>query len=137
MDEWLDRDHTRLTSEIADRLRAVSEEAGLPTVQPRSQEERGHEVREGFIAVAAWWGRFTHQIPIRLARSIAVKRSTDADQPAMFTILFGVGFVLFTYAIHLAVVGIVVRSVLFDCLYLAGLLCGAYWAAFQQHPRRY
>jgi hypothetical protein len=94
-------------------------------------------VRERVIAVAAWWGRFTHQLPVRLARNIAVRRSTNADEPAMFTIIFGVALVLLTYAIQLTIVGVIVRSFLFDCLYLAGLLYGAYWAAFQQHPRRY
>jgi len=51
--------------------------------------------------------------------------------------MFGVGLVLLTYVIHLTIVGVIVHSFLFDCLYLAGLLSGAYWAAFQQHPRRY
>jgi hypothetical protein len=94
-------------------------------------------MRERAIAVAAWWGRLTHELPVRMARNLAVKRSTDADEPAMFTIMFGVGLVLLTYVIHLTIVGMVVHSFLFDCLYLVGLLSGAYWAAFQQHPRRY
>ena len=47
---------------------------------------------------------------------MAVKRSTDADEPAMFTILFGVGLVLLTYVVHLTIVGMVVHSFLFDCL---------------------
>ena len=137
MDSWQGTDHTILTQEIADRLRAVSEDAGLPQRGFIQAEEGSDNLRERVIALAAWWGRFTHEIPVRLARSIAVKRSTDADQPAMFTILFGIGLVLVTYVIHLTIVGMVVHSFLFDFLYLAGLLSGAYWAAFQQHPRRY
>jgi 1-acyl-sn-glycerol-3-phosphate acyltransferase len=137
MDSWRGTDHMILTQEIADRLRAVSEDAGLPRRDFIHVEERSDNLRERVIALAAWWGRLTHEFPVRLARSIAVKRSTDADQPAMFTILFGIGLVLVTYVIHLTIVGMVVHSFLFDFLYLGGLLSGAYWAAFQQHPRRY
>lgn len=137
MDSWPDRDHTKLTQEIADRLRAVSEEAGLPPQRLSSSKENNDLLRERVIALAAWWGRLTHRVPVRIARSLAVKRSTNADEPAMFTIMFGVGLVLLTYVIHLTIVGVIVHSFLFDCLYLAGLLSGAYWAAFQQHPRRY
>ena len=137
MDSWPDKDHTRLTQEIADRLRAVSEEAGLPPQRSGVSTAGRGSIRERVIALAAWWGRFTHQVPIRMARSLAVKRSTNADEPAMFTIMFGVGLVLLTYVIHLTIVGVIVHSFLFGCLYLAALLGGAYWAAFQQHPRRY
>ena len=137
MDSWRGTDHTILTREIADRLRAVSEDAGLPRRDFIQAEKSSDNLRERVIALAAWWGRLTHELPVRLARNIAVKRSTDADQPAMFTILFGIGLVLVTYVIHLTIVGMVVHSFLFDFLYLAGLLSGAYWAAFQQHPRRY
>ncbi|HVS59608.1 MAG TPA: 1-acyl-sn-glycerol-3-phosphate acyltransferase [Gemmatimonadaceae bacterium] len=137
MDSWRGKDHTKLTQEIADRLRAVSEEAGLPPQDFSRARESDNVVNERAIALAAWWGRLTHELPVRIARNMAVKRSTDADEPAMFTIIFGVGLVLLTYIIHLTIVGIIVHSFLFDCLYLAGLLSGAYWAAFQQHPRRY
>jgi hypothetical protein len=137
MDSWQDTDHTILTEEIAERLRAVSEDAGLPRKEFIEAEEKIDNLRESIIALAAWWGRLTHELPVRTARSMAVKRSTDADQPAMLTIMFGVGLVLLTYVVHLTIVGMVFHSFLFDCLYLAGLLSGAYWAAFQQHPRRY
>jgi hypothetical protein len=137
IDSWQGSDHTVLTQKIAERLRAVSEDAGLPRKQFWQATESSSTLRERAIALAAWWGRLTHQLPVRLARSMAVRRSTDADQPAMFTIMFGVGLVLLTYVVHLVIVGMVVHSFLFDCVYLAGLLSGAYWAAFQQHPRRY
>ena len=137
MDSWGGKDHTKLTQEIADRLRAVSEEAGLPPQDFSRARENNNVVNERAIALAAWWGRFTHELPVRIARNMAVRRSTDADEPAMFTIIFGVGLVLLTYVIHLTIVGMIVHSFLFDCLYLAGLLSGAYWAAFQQHQRRY
>ncbi len=137
MDTWSGADHTALTEEIADRLRAVSEEAGLPPKEYSSHEQRRDSVKERLIALAAWWGRLTHQTPVRIARNMAVSRSTNADEPAMLTILFGIGLVLVTYIIHLTIVGALAHSVWIDLIYLVGLLTGAYWAAFEQHPRRY
>jgi 1-acyl-sn-glycerol-3-phosphate acyltransferase len=135
MDAWPDSDRVTLTREIADRLRVVSEEAGLPPARIYSGVEQT-TFRERVIACAAWWGRLTHELPIRLARNLAVRRSTSADEPAMLTIVFGIGLVLITYAIHLAIVGAITHSLWMDGVYLGGLLGGAYWAAFQQHPRR-
>ena len=137
MDSWPTSDHVALTNEIARRLRGVSEEAALPLGEGASVRQRRDSLKEGLITLAASWGRFTHRFPVRMARSIAVKQSTDADQPAMLTILFGIGFVLLMYGIHLAIVGMLVHSFWIGCLYLAGLLSGAYWAAFERHPRRY
>jgi len=137
MDSWPNTDYAALTEEIAKRLRAVSEEAGLPEPQVSAVRESKNSLKESLIALAASWGRLTHQFPVRIARSIAVKRSTDADQPAMLTIMFGIGFVLLTYAIHLTILGVLIHSFWISLLYLAGLLSGAYWAAFEQHPRRY
>ena len=136
MDTWSGTDHTELTEEIATRLRAVSEEAGLP--KPASLPDQSQDsAKELFIAFAAWWGRLTHRTPIRLARTIALRRSTNADEPAMLTILFGIGLVLVTYAVHLTIVGVLAHSVWVGAIYLIGLLIGAYWAAFEPHPRRY
>ena len=137
LDTWSGSDHTDLTEEIATRLRAVSEQAGLPPRQSDSPNQNADSAKERLIAFAAWWGRLTHRLPVRLARTIALRRSTNADEPAMLTILFGIGLVLVTYAIHLAIVGAIAHSVWVGCVYLAGLLIGAYWAAFEPHPRRY
>ena len=139
MDSWPNTDHIALTQEIAKRLRGVSEEAGLPlpAVGAASARLSPGSLKERLIALAASWGRLTHGFPVRMARSIAVKRSTDADEPAMLTIMFGIGFVLLTYAIHLTILGVLIHSFWINSIYLAGLLSGAYWAAFEQHPRRY
>jgi len=137
MDSWPTTDHVGLTEEIARRLRSVSEDVALPLAKEVGVSQRKDSPRERLITLAALWGRLTHQFPVRIARSIAVKQSTDADQPAMLTIVFGIGFVLLTYAIHLVIVGMLVHSFWIGCLYLAGLLSGAYWAAFERHPRRY
>jgi hypothetical protein len=72
-----------------------------------------------------------------MARNMAVSRSTNADEPAMLTILFGIGLVLITYIIQLTIVGVLAHSIWICFFYLVGLLAGAYWAAFEQHPRRY
>lgn len=136
MDVWSGTNHKALTEEIAGRLRAISEEAGLPP-QQSSPEQTQHSVKEQLISLAAWWGRFTHETPVRIARNMAVSRSTNADEPAMLTILFGLGLVLITYVAHLTIVGVLTHSVWINLLYLLGLLTGAYWAAFEQHPRRY
>ena len=137
MDSWSAADHTALTEEIANRLRGVSEIAGLPPQQNSSRAQGKDSIKERLIASAAWWGRLTHQTPVRIARSMAVKRSTNADEPAMLTILFGIGLVLVTYVIHLTIVGALGHSIWIDFVYLVGLLTGAYWAAFEPHPRRY
>jgi len=135
LDSWPNSDRTKLTAEIASRLRAVSEEAGLPP--ERTDNERpGNTLRERMISGAAWWGRFTHQLPIKVARSIAIKRSSSADEPAMLTIVFGIGLVCLTYAIHLTIVSAITHSLWIAGAYLGVLLGGAYWAAFQRHPRQ-
>jgi 1-acyl-sn-glycerol-3-phosphate acyltransferase len=135
LDSWPDCDRINLTDEIASRLRAVSEGAGLPA-ERADNTTPGNSLRERLISCAAWWGRFTHQLPIRVARNIAMKRSTSADEPAMLTMVFGIGLVLLTYAVHLTIVGVITHSLWIDGVYLVGLLGGAYWAAFQRHPRR-
>ena len=137
MDSWPNSNHVALTEEIARRLRSVSEEAALPLPEVDIVRQSNGSLKERLITLAASWGRLTHQLPVRIARTIAVKRSTDADQPAMLTIIFGIGFVLLTYAIHLTILGVLIHSFWVSSLYLAGLLSGAYWAAFEQHPRRY
>jgi 1-acyl-sn-glycerol-3-phosphate acyltransferase len=137
VDSWPNADHVALTEEITVRLRKVSEEAAVPQPEvPVTAKENGG-LRERLIGLAASWGRLTHQLPVRIARNIAVRRSVDADQPAMLTIMFGIGLVLLTYAIQLTILGTLVHSFWLGTLYLASLLDGAYWAAFEQHPRHY
>jgi 1-acyl-sn-glycerol-3-phosphate acyltransferase len=137
MDSWPNDDHVALTEEIAVRLRRVSEEATVPKPEAPVTTKERRSLRERLIGVVASWGRLTHQLPVRLARRIAVKKSVDADQPAMLTIMFGIGFVLLTYAIQLTIIGTLVRSFWLSTLYLVSLLGGAYWAAFERHARRY
>jgi hypothetical protein len=54
----------------------------------------------------------------------------------MLTILVGISLVMLTYAVYVGVVVVVFHSFVAAALYLASLLCGAYWAAFRQHEKR-
>jgi 1-acyl-sn-glycerol-3-phosphate acyltransferase len=135
MDTWNGNDPSALTAEIAKRLRSVSEKAVSPVTPPEPSKER--LPKRALVTVAAAWGRLTHELPIRLARRLALRQSTDADQPAMLTMIFGIGLVLLTYVLQIAVVGTLVRSFWISSLYLASLLVGAYWAAFEKHPQHY
>jgi len=136
MDAWAGDDPLALTSEIARRLRSVSEEAVLPMPTPSVPGDSAPK-RLLLVTVAAAWGRLSHELPIRMARTLALRRSSDADQPAMLTMIFGVGLVLLTYVLQIALVGALVRSFWICSLYLASLLIGAYWAAFEKHPQHY
>lgn len=136
IDSWPNDNAAALTEEVAGRLRAVSEEAGLPLPTAATSNDEGI-TRRALVAAAAWWGRLTHRIPIRFARALALRQSRDADEPAMLTIMFGVGLVLLTYALQVAIVGVLAHSFLLSSAYLASLVSGAYWAAFEKHPQRY
>ena len=136
MDEWpVTSDHVALTSELRERLQSVTERADLP---PQLSTEPAHQsaIKTAAIGLAAVWGRLTHRLPIRMARRLAVRISTDADEPAMFTIVIGIGLVLVYYAIHLTLVGTLVHSFWIASLYLVALLVGAHWAAFEPHLKR-
>ena len=136
MDAWAGDGPLELTSEIARRLRSVSEEAVLPVTAPSVPGDSVPQ-RPLLVTIAAAWGRVTHKLPIRMARTLALRRSSDADQPAMLTMIFGIGLVLLTYVLQIALVGALVRSFWICSLYLASLLIGAYWAAFEKHPQHY
>jgi 1-acyl-sn-glycerol-3-phosphate acyltransferase len=136
MDRWpRNADHTALTAEVTKRLKAVAEAGELPTETSAIGQSRS-VVSKAAIRVAAGWGRLTHRLPIRIARRWAVNRSTDPDEPAMLTIVIGIGLVLVTYAIYLAVVGAIAHSLWLPLLCLATLLVGAHWAAFEPHVNR-
>jgi 1-acyl-sn-glycerol-3-phosphate acyltransferase len=136
MDRWVGEDHRALTDEIAFRLSRVCDQEEMP--RESNSLGRHHSIlREALVELAAWWGLVTHRLAVRIGRNLAVQLSSDADQPAMLTILFGVCLVILTYAIHVVVIGILLHSYVAAVLYLASLLCGAYWAAFRQHEKRY
>ncbi|HJQ09817.1 MAG TPA: 1-acyl-sn-glycerol-3-phosphate acyltransferase [Gemmatimonadaceae bacterium] len=133
VDSW-QGDLELLTAELTNRLRAVTEQAVMPP--NRAIPHRIGPVTRAAIGIAAAWGRFTHRLPIEVARRLATRMSTDADQPAMFTIIIGVGLVLATYAINVAVIGALAHSFWIASLYLLALVVGAHWAAFEPHVKR-
>lgn len=133
MDTWPAKDASELTSEIFRRLRSVSEEAGVPE-QAATTAQHG-PLKRFLISVAATWGRITHELPVRLARRLAVRKSKDADQPAMLTMVLGTALILAGYAILFTVVNALVHSALISTLFVASLLLGAYWAAFEKRSR--
>jgi len=136
MDRWpVTGDHIALTSELRERLKSLTERADLPP-QLSAEPPRQSAIKTGAIGLAAAWGRLTHRLPIQMARRLAMRISTDADEPAMFTIVIGVGLVLVTYAIHLTLIGTLVHSFWIALLYLVTLLAGAHWAAFEPHLKR-
>lgn len=132
VDSW-SSNYEVLTTELANRLRLVTERAELP--QSAHSIAIG-PIKKAVISAAAAWGRLTHRVPIQLARRLATRISTEADQPAMFTIVIGIGLVLATYAIYLAVVGTLIHSFWITSLSLVALLLGAHWAAFEPHVKR-
>lgn len=52
----------------------------------------------------ASWGRVNHWVPFRLARRIALRDVSSRDQPAMRTIVAGLGLVLASYIVQAGVV---------------------------------
>jgi len=137
VDEWNSGNARALTKEIANRMRDVSESVGLPPASSSPFADRNHWAFNKFTALAAKWGRLTHELPISIARKLALRRSGEADQPAMLTMLFGIALVVLAYTLQIAVVGVLVRSFWITALYFTSLLVGAYWAAFENHYQRY
>jgi 1-acyl-sn-glycerol-3-phosphate acyltransferase len=127
VDAWPGADPHELTASLSERLREVSlinQYRPVPAIPRR---------RSPLVRIASWWGKTAHEIPVRLARRIAVARSENPDQPAMFTMLFGLGLILVFYVLHLTIVGLLTHSVLITLLYLAALIWGAYWTAYDGH----
>jgi glycerol-3-phosphate O-acyltransferase/dihydroxyacetone phosphate acyltransferase len=65
-------------------------------------------VREGALVAitgpVALWGRINHWIPLMLARWIARRQSRSPEDPAMYTLVVGLGLVLIAYAVQTAIV---------------------------------
>jgi hypothetical protein len=76
-------------------------------ISPRMRHGARFVMREGVLAVVAFpvalLGRITHWVPLRCARVLALRTTASdpsRDQPAMRTIVLGLAFVLFWYAIQ-------------------------------------
>jgi glycerol-3-phosphate O-acyltransferase/dihydroxyacetone phosphate acyltransferase len=76
-------------------------------ISPRMRHGARFVVREGALAAVslpvALLGRITHWIPLRLARTLALRAiamDPSRDQPAMRTIVLGLAFVVLWYALQ-------------------------------------
>jgi hypothetical protein len=101
---------TRVTA-LEERLRARGAALGDIRISPRLRHGARFMVREGLIFATtlpvALLGRVMHWIPLRLARTVAMRplaRDPSRDQPAMRTIVLGLAFVLVWYAAQVALV---------------------------------
>jgi glycerol-3-phosphate O-acyltransferase / dihydroxyacetone phosphate acyltransferase len=63
------------------------------------------------VGPIALWGRLNHWLPFRLARTLGERDMTSRDQPAMRTILAGVGLVLLFYSAMTTIVAGLAGSV--------------------------
>jgi glycerol-3-phosphate O-acyltransferase/dihydroxyacetone phosphate acyltransferase len=87
-------------------------------------------LRETLLAIVAiplaTWGRVNHWIPLRLARWYAQRGSRNLDEPAMRTIIAGVGLVLAFYAAQVAIVWYL-AGWFWAVIYLISLPISASW----------
>lgn len=132
MDDVGDVGVERLTDIVTERLTAVSLKQPEPSRDREAIKHRGgiHLLASPLAA----WGELTHRYVINYARDLAVKKSKNPDDPAMFTIIFALLFVLALYVAQFAVVTALLNP-WWAALYIATLPFGAYWAAFKYHPR--
>ena len=87
-------------------------------------------LREGGIAVAtaplAWWGRFNHWLPFRVAGAMGRRPGLDPEEPAMHTIAWGAALVLLAYSIQAGIVAWLFGG-WWAALYLVSLPPSASW----------
>lgn len=126
----------QLTSIVEARLRAVADPRPDDRFVARDHGSKTGAVKKQLVEVVAAWGEWVHRLPIQTARSLALRKGGDADQPAMLTILYGIGILLLYYAVLGALAGALGGFPLALTLILA-LGTGAYWAAFKDRPRGY
>jgi 1-acyl-sn-glycerol-3-phosphate acyltransferase len=96
VDAWSGEDPHALTTELAARLAIAAERGAELLALDRTV---GTPARHGNVVsrLVAAWGDVTHRIPLRIARRWALAQSDDPDQPAMYTMIFGLALVLLFY----------------------------------------
>jgi hypothetical protein len=67
---------------------------------------------------------------------MALRKGGDADQPAMLTILYGMGLLVLYYSV-LGIIAGVLGGLPVAVVLILALGTGAYWTAFKDRPRRY
>jgi 1-acyl-sn-glycerol-3-phosphate acyltransferase len=131
VDAWADENPHALTTDLYDRLTRAAER-GAGTLELEESTRRSHGTRRrGNVAmrIAAWWGEMTHRLPLRIARRWALAQSEDADQPAMYTMVFGLAIVLLLYLV-VGVTLCVVAGPIVALVAVASLVVGAHAAAY-------
>lgn len=109
-------------------------------IRPGIREGAWFAIREGaIIALAgpiAWWGRINHWAPLTIARRIARSSSKSPEDPAMHTLVLGLGLVLIAYTIQTAAVWHL-SGARWAFLYLISLPIAATWDfRFRDRMRR-
>lgn len=127
VDAWPDDDPHALTTELATRLSDAAAR-GSERLQTRRSGFTSAPRASAARRVLAWWGDITHRIPLRIARRWALAQSTDPDQPAMYTMIFGLGLVLLLYAVVATVVWMIAGPIA-ALIVVASLIAGAHAAA--------
>ncbi|MBA2686792.1 MAG: 1-acyl-sn-glycerol-3-phosphate acyltransferase [Gemmatimonadaceae bacterium] len=125
-----------LTALVEKRLRGVADLTAEDVFVARTGESRVPGLKKSLLRVVALWGEWVHRFPIQAARNMAIRKGGDEDQPAMLTIVYGLGIIALYYFIVGIVAGLVGGFLLALVLILA-LGTGAYWAAFKDRPRGY
>lgn len=128
VDAWAGDDPHALTSEVANRVSDAAASGAELLAQPHGRHASS---RTGDLPIRAlaWWGDVTHRIPLRIARHFAVAHSTDPDQPAMYTMIFGLGLVLLLYAIVGVALELIAGPVV-ALVAVTALIAGAHAAAY-------
>jgi 1-acyl-sn-glycerol-3-phosphate acyltransferase len=83
-------------------------------------------VLAGVSGPFALWGRVNHWLPLRIARSLALKMSRNPDEPAMNTIVAGLVLVLMFYVAQISLVASW-RGWMVAVLYAISLPLSATW----------
>lgn len=131
VDAWAGEDPHALTTALAEQLARAAELGGaVLEVEEVARRARGRRHRGSpAMRVAAWWGDVTHRVPLRIARRWALAQSGDPDQPAMYTMVFGLALVLLFYLIVGVAVWLVTGPIV-ALLAIASLVVGAHAAAY-------
>jgi hypothetical protein len=111
-------------SHVAAKHGVLLEDVGIPL---SAGAGAGFLVREAWLLIIAGpiaiWGRMNHWLPFRAARLVGTRSIESAADPAMRTLVAGLAFVAFTYAVQTTVVamlfGLGVGSAYFVSLPLA------------------
>lgn len=125
VDQW-EGNAQGLTRLVEGRLRGVS----FQPVDPEVTERGG--ARSSLVRLASWWGRVVHHIPVTIARRLAVARSRTEDEPAMYTVTYAFGLVV-AWDVLQGIVAWVLLGGAAAVAYVASLVVGAYWTAYEPH----